>query len=44
MAYLLELLLGKLRLERLDEPCRGLAGRVGDDVQLDGHDPRLVGS
>ena len=37
VANLLELLLRKLRLERLDEPRRGLAGRVGDDVQVDGH-------
>ena len=31
-----ELLVRELRLERLHEPRRGLAGRVGDDVQLDG--------
>ena len=33
-----ELLVRELRLERLDEALRGLAGRVGDHVQLDrGH-------
>ena len=36
MADLDELLVGELRLERLDEARRGLAGGVGDDVQLDG--------
>ena len=35
MPHLLELLLGKLRLERVHEPCRSLAGRVRDDVELD---------
>ena len=35
MADLAELLVGELRLERLHEPRRGLAGRVGDHVQLD---------
>ena len=35
MADLDELLVGELRLERLDEPRRRLAGGVGDDVQLD---------
>ena len=35
MADLEELLVGELRLERLHEPRRGLARRVGDDVQLD---------
>jgi hypothetical protein len=33
---LLEREVGKLRLEREDEPCRGLAGRVREDVELDG--------
>jgi hypothetical protein len=33
---LLEGLVGKLRLERLDEPGGRLPGRVGDDVELDG--------
>ena len=42
--HLLELLLGKLGLERLHEPGRGFAGGVGDDVKLDGHGVRLVGS
>ena len=36
VADLLERLLGELGLERGDEPGRGLAGRVGDDVQLYG--------
>jgi hypothetical protein len=36
MADLLEVLIRELRLERGDEPRGGLAGRVGDDVQLDG--------
>ena len=36
MSHLLELLLRKLRLERVHEPCGGLAGRVRDDVELDG--------
>src|SRR4029077_10736357 len=36
MADLDEVLLGELRLERLDESRGGLAGGVGDDVQLDG--------
>ena len=36
MADLDELLLGELRLERLHEPRGGLAGGVGDHVQLDG--------
>jgi hypothetical protein len=35
MPDLLERLLGKLRLERMDEPRGGLAGRIGDDVELD---------
>src|SRR6185312_910237 len=35
MADLLERLLGKLGLEGRDQPGRGLAGGVGDDVQLD---------
>jgi hypothetical protein len=36
MADLLELLIWKLGLECVYEPRRGLAGGVGDDVQLDG--------
>ena len=36
MPDLLERLLGELRLERGDEPRGGLAGRVRDDVELDG--------
>lgn len=32
---LLELLVGKLRLERLDDALGGLARRVGDHVELD---------
>ncbi len=35
MPDLLEDLVGELRLERQYEPCRGLARRVRDDVQLD---------
>ena len=35
MADLGELLVGELRLERLDEALSGLAGRIGDHVQLD---------
>src|SRR5207244_13522181 len=35
MAHLLELLVRKLRFERVHEPSRSLAGRVGDDVELD---------
>jgi hypothetical protein len=35
MADLLELLIGELRLERLDQPVRGLARGVGDDVEFD---------
>ena len=35
VADLDEVLLRELGLERLDEPRRGLAGGVGDDVQLD---------
>ena len=35
MADLGELLIGELRLERLDEALRGLPGRVRDHVQLD---------
>ncbi len=35
VADLDELLLGELRLERLHEPRGGLAGGVGDDVELD---------
>ena len=35
VADLDEVLLRELRLERLDEPRRGLAGGVGDDVELD---------
>ena len=38
-----ELLVGKLRLERLHEPLRRLAGGVGDHVQLDrGHRRSLL--
>src|SRR5205807_3253085 len=33
---LLELLLRKLRLERVHEPCGGLPGGVRDNVKLDG--------
>ena len=36
MADLLERLVWELRLERHHEPRCGLAGRVGDDVELDG--------
>ena len=36
MADLLERLIGELGLERVHEARRGLAGRIGDDVQLDG--------
>ena len=44
MADLEELLVGELRLERLDEPRGGLARGVGDHVQLDrGHRRSLVG-
>ncbi len=32
---LVERLIGELRLEREHEPLRRLAGRVGDDVELD---------
>ena len=39
MADLLERLLRELRLERGDEPRRGLAGCVRDDVELDGRLP-----
>ena len=35
MADLGELLVGELRLERLDEALSRLAGRIGDHVQLD---------
>ena len=35
MADLDEVLLWELRLQRLDEARRGLAGGVGDDVELD---------
>ena len=42
MPDLEELLLRELRLERLHEALRRLAGRVGDDVELDlGHRPHL---
>src|SRR5207247_6902252 len=44
MPDLLELLVGKLRLERLHEARGGLAGGVGDDVELDGHVSRLMAS
>jgi hypothetical protein len=44
MTHLLELLLGELRLERLHEASGGLPRRVGDDVQLDRHVSRLIGS
>ena len=44
MAELEEILVGELRLERLDEPLRRLARGVGDHVQLDrGHRRSLVG-
>ena len=36
VADLLELLVRKLGFERVHEPCRSLARRVGDDVELDG--------
>ncbi len=36
MADLLECLIGELRLQRMHEPGRGLTGRIGDDVELDG--------
>src|SRR2546430_2617602 len=36
VADLLERLVRELRLERGDEARSGLAGRVGDDVELDG--------
>ena len=36
VADLLELLLGELRLERVDEPHGRLPGGVGDHVELDG--------
>src|SRR5258707_1159475 len=44
MAHLLELLFRKLRLQRLDESGSSLAGRVGDDMELNGHAVRLIGS
>ena len=44
MADLLERLLGELRLERGDEPRGGFAGRVRDDVELDGRDAHLASS
>ena len=44
MPDLEELLVGELRLQRLHEPLRGLAGRVRDHVQLDGvHQRHLNG-
>ena len=36
VADLLELLIRELGLEGLNQPRRGFAGGVGDDVQLDG--------
>jgi two-component system response regulator MprA len=42
VADLLERLLGELRLERGDEPRGGFAGRVRDDVELDGRDAHLA--
>jgi hypothetical protein len=35
MADLDKVLLGELRLERLNEARRGLAGGIGDDMELD---------
>jgi hypothetical protein len=36
MPDLLELLVGELRLEGLDDPLGRLAGGIGDHVQFDG--------
>ena len=45
MADLGELLVGELGLERLDEALSGLAGRIGDHVQLDeAHGPSVLGA
>ena len=38
-----ERLIRELRLEREDEPGRGLPRRVGDDVELDGRAVGLLG-
>ena len=44
MPHLLELLIGELRLQRLYEARGRLARGVGDDVQLNRHVSRLIGS
>ena len=44
MPHLFELLFRKLRFERLNKPRGRLAGGVGDDVALNGHEIRLIAS
>ena len=45
MADLGELLVGELRLERLGQALSGLAGRIGDHVQLDeAHGASVLGA